>query len=320
MKNNFVKITALSLLITSISISGINNFYSLIVSPHVHATVLTATPVIVGVMINDNDTPLKHKRVSLFVDDRKVGVVQTNNNGVWSYKLKPAQALANGTHYAQADVKTSANNEPWAKSTYFTVDATRDIHRSGNVDATYSAINFPFDGSFINTETPVVIGSLLDSSFNPVSGETVAVKIDGSTVSNQTSDGNGVFSYMLSTALTETAHTADAHCTQSSVDLTTTNFTVDVTPPAAPVITAPTQNSTVTSSTVTVSGTTEAGATITTFMDSDPYGDICYADDSGNWSIDYDLANASHSVTAQASDEANNAGSTSNATNFTVNA
>ena len=42
-------------------------------------------------------------------------------------------------------------------------------------------------------------------------------------------------------------------------------------------------------------------------MDGDTFGVVCYADQYGNWSNEYDgLANGSHSVTAQASDLAGN--------------
>lgn len=318
MKNIALKLALALVCITNIPAHAIDILNSLIVAPRPGATVATATPVVAGVMRNDNHKPIKNKPVAIYIDGRLVATVPTNKYGVWSYALSNGQALADGCHCIQASVAQSPTNVSWVKGTVFGVHVTRVPHKSGNVSAANSIINFPFDGGYINDTTPTVIGTLLDASYQPVSGETVTVKIDSSTVGSPVSDSNGVFSYGLSSALSEASHAVDAHCVQSSVDLTTNTFTVDVTAPAAPTISAPTQNSTVTSNPVVVSGTTESGATITTFMDGDIYGDISYADGSGNWSIEYELSNGAHSVTAQASDLANNTSSVSGARSFTV--
>ena len=108
---------------------------------------------------------------------------------------------------------------------------------------------------------------------------------------------------------------------QSNVDLTTNDFIVDTVAPDAPVIVYPANGDTVTSSTVIITGTTESFATITTFVDGDTFGDVTYADEYGNWSIEYDgLSNGSHSVNAQATDLANNTSVVSATTSFTVSA
>lgn len=318
MKNIFLKSVLAGVYMLNIQ-AAIDTVNSLIVAPRAGSIVATQRPVIAGIVKNAQNIALKHKPVTIYVDDRVVATVPTNKHGVWSYVLNSAQALDDGCHSVQACVAQTQTNVEWVKGIVFGVQATRVPHKSGNVSAANSTINFPFEGAALNTTTPTVIGTLLDSSYNPVLGETVQVKIDDSTVGSPVSDSNGVFSYALVSALTESSHTVDAHCVQSSVDLTTNNFIVDVTAPDAPTISAPTQNGTVTSNPVVVSGTTESLATITTYMDGDTYGDISYADESGDWSIEYELSNGAHYVTAQAADLANNTGVVSDPTDFTVN-
>lgn len=308
-------------LIGSLQAVTLEPLHSLIFLPKPGATVPVTQPIIAGIMIDQNQKPLKNKQVTVYVDGYKVGMVKTNKNGVWSYKLNRTQALSNGSHFSQAYITLNSNNY-WARGTIFSVHATRDdqnVYKSGNVSAANSAIVFPFENSPINTATPIVVVNLLDAGFNAVSGETVTLKIDSATVASPTSDSNGMASHMV-TSLSDAAHTADAHCVQTSLDLTTINFSIDTVAPAAPTIMAPTENETVTTTLVTVSGTTQADATITTFMDGDTYGDISYADGSGNWSIEYELSNDAHSVTAQSSDLASNTGDVSAERHFTVNA
>lgn len=321
------KIFALKLLVACCIIGSLravtlDPLNSLIFLPKPGCTVTISRPIIGGVMIDQNKKPLKNKVVVVYIDNQKVAIVKTNKNGVWSHKLNSAQALSDGSHFAQAYIKIANNNDAWAQGTIFTVQTVREgqhLYKSGNVSAANSAIVFPFDGSHINIATPIVVGNLLDSGFNAVSGETVTLKIDSSTVASPTSDSNGIFSYMTS-SLSDAAHAADVHCVQSSVDLTASGFVIDTVSPSAPTITAPTENETVTTNLVTISGTSEPDATVTTFMDGDPYGDVNYADGSGNWSVEYELSNSAHTVTAQASDLANNTGSVSAERHFTVNA
>ena len=301
----------------------VDHMNSLIAAPALAGTIIVSGPLIIGIVNDVTGSGLKKKSVSLYIDRRKVATVPTNKYGVWSYMLNSGQDLEDGVHLAQAYVSLGANNNVWTQASMFYIDSPceRRQVRSGNVNAANSAIDFPFDGAYINTSTPTIVGSLEDANNNPVTGESVQIKINGVTVATVTSDSNGVFSYQLSSALDDGSYTVAAHCVQSNVNLTTNGFVVDTTPPAAPVITFPSEDYTDNSSTVIVTGTTEADATITVFMDDDTFGEICYADDSGNWSIEYDgLANGSHTVSAQATDLAQNAGSVSDVTTFTVSA
>lgn len=298
-------------------------YNSAVVSPRLGSVISNTKPVLAGTVRDAAGKPLKNVQVTVSVDRRKVAVVPTNKYGVWSYQLNAHQTLTQGAHYVRAEVNLTDSNKQTTRSSLFIVQGTRadeNTFRSGNVDAANSAVSFPFDTAYINTQNPTVVGVLLNSSSNPVAGENVQIKIDGSTVTTVTSDSNGVFSYTLVSALTEASHTVGAHCVQSNVDLTTNSFVVDITPPAAPTISAPTPSQVLTNALVTVAGSTEANATIATFLDSSDYGDISYADGSGNWSIDYTLDNGSHSIAAQASDLANNTGDVTSPVSFSVNA
>src|SRR5579862_4900636 len=108
--------------------------------------------------------------------------------------------------------------------------AIKNIQTTGNVDPTNSFINYPFDGSYINDATPTITGDQEDSNENPVVGETVTIKIDGTALGTTSSDSSGIFYYTLTTGLSEGIHTVGAHCVQSSQNLTTKQFTVDTIP------------------------------------------------------------------------------------------
>lgn len=315
---NIYKMSIFCLTILNLNSS---NYNSQIVSPRMASVVNTDKSVIIGLLQN-NSKPICNKPVTIYIDDIKVAVVPTDNKGVWSYRLKDNQKLNDGIHFVQVSTNLNLNNINWSKGIFFTVQTSKTcdkIFKSGNVNLNNSSINFPFEGSYINTTLPIVVGSLLDSNFNPVSNETVNIKIDSNSVGNTTSNNNGVFSYELSSGLSEANHTVGATCIESSVNLNTNNFVVDVTNPDAPGIISPTENSIISNNSVIVTGTSESLATITTFVDNDTYGDVSYGDETGNWSIEYTLNNGAHSVKAQASDLANNTGAVSPDRNFTVN-
>jgi hypothetical protein len=322
-KNTLLKMVALSIIAPMMYANPLDPLNSLVASPILNDTVVVQGPLVIGIVNDIYGKAVKNKKVMVYVNKRKVGTTTTNKYGVWSYMLNSGQSLQDGAYIVQAYVQIAAGNNVWTQATLFNVQALRTPMpvRSGNVNAANSAINFPYEGAYINTSTPTIVGSLVDSNFNVVVGETVNISINGVNIATVTSDSNGVFSYQVSAALSDGSYTVGAHCVQTNVDLATNDFIVDTVAPAAPVIVYPAASDTVTSSTVIVTGTTEPNATITTFMDGDTFGDVCYADEYGNWSNEYDdLANGSHSVTAQASDVAQNTGPVSAATVFTVSA
>ena len=159
--------------------------------------------------------------------------------------------------------------------------------------------------SHLNTAKPVIIGQLLDANYAPVAHETVTIKIDCSSVGCTQSDKNGVFYYGLVKKLTDGPHIVEAYCVDGQTTLTS-SFEVDTDTPYAPVILMPTPNSLITDGIALVSGLAEPNAIITTFLDSDTYGKVSYADEYGNWSTQYEVEDGDHVVTARATDLAGN--------------
>jgi hypothetical protein len=315
-------ILAILILAPSIYAQTVNPLSSIIVNPASGSTISTNMPIFAGIVRDTNNKPVKNKKVTVCIDNTKICIVATNNNGVWSYYVQPNQILSDGFHTIQAYVEFPSGAVQATKGNLFKVKNARTttITRYGNVSAELSTISSPYEGAMINTAQPTIVGVLYSAQYNPVPGETVQITIDGTIVGTATSDNNGMFSYTLSAgqALSDGPYTIGAHCVQTNVNLTSNNFTIDTTPPAAPTITSPTQDQIMSSSPVTVSGTTENDAVITTYMDGNTFGDISYADKLGNWSIDYDVESGDHSVTAQATDLAGNQGDLCAPRNFSV--
>lgn len=294
---------------------------SLVVLPRLGSTIKTNTPIITGIMKNNKQKPIKNKPVTVYIDNRKVATVKTNQIGVWSYQIKEAQKLSNGVHSVLAHVTAGPADQSYAQGSLFYVQSlteAKSIYRSGAVDAANSAISYPFSESFINDSTPTIIGSLLDTNFNPVSDETVILKIDGSIVAQISSDANGIFSFTPTTALQDGTHTLEAYCVETLESLESVIFTVDTQTPDAPSIITPLENAVVTNGVALVSGSSEAYATIATFLDDNSYADVCYSDEFGDWSIEYEVADGNHSVIAQACDLAGNTSTVSQARVFTA--
>ncbi|MCC7414803.1 MAG: hypothetical protein IT346_01800 [Epsilonproteobacteria bacterium] len=294
---------------------------SLVVLPRLGSTIKTSTPIITGIMKNNKQKPIKNKPVTVYIDNRKVATVKTNQIGVWSYQLKEAQKLSSGAHSVLASVQTGLAAPDYARGTLFYVQScaeANNIYKSGTVDAANSAISYPFFESFVNDSTPTIIGSLLDTNFNAVSGETVILKIDGSIVAQISSDANGIFSFTPTTALQDGAHTLEAYCVETLASLESVMFTLDTQAPDAPSIITPLENAVITNGIALVSGSSEAYATIATFLDNNSYADVCYSDEFGDWSIEYEVADGNHSVIAQACDLAGNTSPVSQARVFSA--
>lgn len=321
MKNVVLNIASVMLLCSYAYAHSIDYMNSLVISPRNDQTVSVSNPLVVGIMRDVNKRPVRNRRVTIWVDKRKVATVRTNRNGIWSYILQNGQALADGAHLVQASIDLAVGRSMWSQASLFYVQENAQLaHRSGNASATYSTIDYPFEQGVINTALPVIVGSVLSASYAPVVDETVSVKLNNVTLETVSTDANGVFSYQVVNALSEEGYTVSAHCEESDIDLPARSFTVDTTAPAAPTIVVPAQDSTLTNSIVTVSGTTEPFATVTTFLNEDTFGDVSYADEYGNWSIEYELANGEYSITAQQSDLGQNSSDISAARTFTVNA
>lgn len=187
------------------------------------------------------------------------------------------------------------------------------------VSAANSTIDFPHDQAYINTNQPTIIGTVRDAKNAPLSGLEVQIVVDGIIISTVKCDEYGIYRFYAEAGIADGAHDLIVYDVASQTNIASSHFVIDTIAPDT-FITYPANGATLTSSTVVFTGTTEAGAMVEVFVDGDTFGNVCYADDSGNWSIEYDnLANGSHAITAQSTDIAGNQGYVSDITNFSIN-
>jgi hypothetical protein len=196
---------------------------------------------------------------------------------------------------------------------------TMTAYGANEVSSANSTIDFPHDQAYINTNQPTIIGTLRDDKKNPVANETVQILINGTAIGSATSDFNGIYRFPVNSPLPDGTYSLSIFCVESQAVIESNQFTIDTIAPSV-TITYPQNGASINNSSIVFVGTTEADAMVIVFVDGDTFGNICYADDSGNWSIEYDgLANGSHTITAQATDIAGNQGYMSDTTNFSVN-
>jgi hypothetical protein len=205
-----------------------------------------------------------------------------------------------------------------ARGFLVTIILNSALHGANSVSSDNSTIDFPHDQAYINTNQPTIIGTLRDEKKSPVANETVQILINGTVLGTATSDDNGIYRLLVTPPLADGTYTLSIFCVESQAVVESNQFTIDSTIPAV-TITYPENGVTLNTSTVIFTGITEASAMVMTFVDGDTFGNVCYADDAGNWSNEYDgLANGAHTITAQATDIAGNQGYISDVTNFSI--
>ncbi|WP_194409760.1 Ig-like domain-containing protein [Microbacterium cremeum] len=272
-----------------------------IVSPADGSSVNTTTPTISGTAEADAS-------VEVFVDGASIGTTTADGSGNWS--IVPPVPLEEGAHTAVATATDSAGNTSDLSNVVgFTVDTTAPAA---------PVITSPADGSSVDTATPPISGTAEPNS-------TVTVIIDGVPAGTTPADGSGNWTFTPPAPLAEGPHTAVATATDAagnvSPESNTVGFTVDLTAPAAPVITSPTEGELLSDSTPDITGTAEANSTVTVIIDGVPAGTTT-ADGSGNWTFTpgTPLADGPHTVTATATDEAGNTGPEATPVNFVIDA
>lgn len=195
---------------------------------------------------------------------------------------------------------------------------TSGLSSAGVVDPSKSTIDFPHDQSYINTNQPTIIGSLRDAAGAGVSDTTVHVFLDDTEIGMAVSDENGIYRLFVENALADGAYQLSVFCGGVEIASESHQFFVDTTFPATTIVN-PQENENLTNSLVTISGTTEENAMVVVFLDEDTFGNTCYADASGQWSIEYEsVGTGNHIVVAQATDIAGNQGELSDVRNFIV--
>ncbi|SDT12986.1 Ig-like domain-containing protein [Microlunatus soli] len=157
-----------------------------------------------------------------------------------------------------------------------------------------------------------------------VPGATVTVVEGADVIGTAVVGDDGTWSLQPDSALAEGSHTisaTQATDTASSDPSNAVNFTVlDTTPPGPPVITGPPDGSSTNVATPTISGTAEAGSVVTVTTDDGTVLGTAATDADGNWSLvpDDPLADGAYTITATATDDANNTSEASDPVTFTV--
>ncbi|WP_461472475.1 Ig-like domain-containing protein [Microbacterium sp. HJ5] len=245
--------------------------------------------------------------VTVIVDGITLGTAPVNGAGAWTFT--PLAPLDEGPHSATATATDAAGNVSGAATPVgFIVDT---------VAPPAPVITSPADGSRTNDTTPSIVGTA-----EPLSE--VEVFIDGVSVGTTPADGDGDWVLPLTTPLAEGPHTASATATDAagntgpeSADVT---FTVDLTAPGAPIVTAPADGSTTNDATPPVSGTAEPGSTVNVSIDGALAGTAAADPVTGAWTFQptTPLGDGAHTASATATDAAGNTGPVSNTVAFTV--
>ncbi len=234
--------------------------------------------------------------VVLVIDSVVVGTVVADATGAWSFATA---VLTEGQHAVTATARDAALNvSPVSAQTVFTVD-TRVLDTSILTGPPSLSNQASADFSFSSNKTPVTFECRLDQgTFQPCANPASF------------------------TGLADGAHTLQVRAVYQGVADTTPatwNWTVDTTPPLAPVVVVPANGASLRSGLVTVTGTAEPGSTVTVIVDSALAGSVV-ADASGAWSLPVPttLADGVHTASARATDAAGNVGPLSATNAFTV--
>ncbi|MGH2905162.1 MAG: adventurous gliding motility protein AgmC [Solirubrobacterales bacterium] len=183
--------------------------------------------------------------------------------------------------------------------------------RNFTVDTTFPTVTIltPANGANLNTATPTVTFTVTDNNL----GATTC-SVDGGAYSACSSP-------WTTPSLTDGPHTLNVRHTDAAGNVATSSrsVTIDTSLPLAPNITTPSGSIYTTNTTPTISGTAEANSTVTIYDGVSSIGTTT-ADGSGNWTFTPGsaLSQAAHSITARATDAANNQGPASAARSITV--
>jgi len=248
-----------------------------VVTPANGSTINDNTPTITGTT-NPNLT------VIISIDGIPLDTVVANGSGNWTAQV--VSPLSNGLHTASA-LATDSLGQTATDANVFTIVTSSPVVEILN----------PYDGSIINDNTPLYVGTT-----NPYLS--VIVKIDGVPIDTVIADVNGNWSTPQLTPLSNGVHTVTAIATdalgQTATDVNA--FTINTSVPNVDVVT-PANNSTINDNTPTINGTTDPYLTVIIRVDGTPI-DTVVADALGNWSTVQPtaLSNGRHVAQATAID------------------
>ncbi|OJH36194.1 adventurous gliding motility protein AgmC [Cystobacter ferrugineus] len=243
--------------------------------------------------------------VTVYLNDAVVGTATMDGAGNWSFTTAE---LTDGTYAVKVTARDAAGNVSPESSTHtFHVDATAPVA---------PVLTAPADGALVNTRTPLITGTA-------EVGTTVTVFLNGTAVGTATMDGAGNWSFQtvdLPDGTYAVKATARDSAGNVSPESSTHSFRVDLTAPAAPVITAPADGALVKTRGNVITGTAEVGTRVTVYLNGSIVGSAP-VDGAGNWSfLTASLKDGTYAVTAFATDGAGNDSTVATERHFTVDA
>ena len=263
------------------------------------STITDSTPAITGTA-----DPGSQVRVS--IDGTLAGTTTAGPGGTWTFTVP--DPLDDGVHTVNAIARDDAGNDSAVSNTNsFTLDATAPAA---------PVVSNPANNAVLNASPASITGTAEPNS-------TVAVSIDGVPAGTVTATAGGTWTLPVATPLPEGNHTVNATATDAAGNTSPTSatntFTIDTTPPGAPVVITPANGSTTNDATPEITGTAEAGASVEVFVDGASVGTTTAAGD-GSWSFTptTPLTNGAHSAYAIATDAAGHVSPQSNTNTFTV--
>ncbi|HDI4959167.1 TPA: BapA prefix-like domain-containing protein [Salmonella enterica] len=268
--------------------------------------------------------------INVYLDGNSasIGTTTVNSDGTWSFT--PQTPLANGNHTLTLSATDPAGNSSAVSSGFMlTIDATppaAPVIASG-ADNTAPVTGIVPNGGSTNETRPTLSGT-------GEAGSTISIYNGSTLVGTAQVQANGSWSFTPSTSLGAGIWNLTATATDAAGNTSTASeirsFTIDTTPPAAPVIdtvydgTGPITGN-LSPGQITdearpvISGTREANTTLRLYDNGTLLAEIP-ADNSSSWRYtpDTSLATGNHIITVIAVDAAGNASPVSDSVNFVV--
>lgn len=211
-----------------------------------------------GIISTDTTPTIEGKtepglNVEILIDGQSAGTVQADNNGVFSFTVSDANALAGGEHTISLRSEDGCNNEATSQERKITIDT----------DAPTLTISAPMSGMVYMTERPTFSGT-------SEAGLTVEVWVDGVKIGEAVAAADGTWSLQAPEALAQGPHKVKAQTQDDSGNTASTSeidFSIQLGLPTMLDITSPADGATLMTTSFEVSGTGTPGATVDLYVD-----------------------------------------------------
>jgi large repetitive protein len=245
---------------------------------------------------------------TIYINGGAVGTARINVAGSWEFA--PPTGLANGIY----TVAATDTNDSGIVSDFSNTD-TFTVARSGPVPPAPVVIT-PSNGAHLSNRNPVINGI-------GGAGALETIYINGNAAGTAPTDGAGHWSFTPNIPLSDGSYSVAATETDGAGNVSGFSnadvFTIDATPPAAPVVLTPTNGADLNTNRPVISGTGEANNLTTIYINGRAAGTAA-THAVGNWSLTptNPLPDGSYTVTATQTDGAGNISGFSNADVFSI--